>query len=80
MSVGSFPTRAEAKALAVRLCTADPSAGVLYSSEITSLNPGYRVAHSNPFPTQDAAGQRADRLQALGFAGAEPRWIAPLRP
>ena len=71
--VGSFETRAEAEDLGVRLCTGGLSAGVLFSSDYRSLNPGFWVTHSGFFLDRRQAAQEAVRLRGLGLAGAYPR-------
>ena len=71
--VGSFQTRTEAEDLGVRLCTGSLSAGVLFSSDYRSLNPGYWVTHSGFFLNRGEAAQEAVRLQGIGLAGAYPR-------
>jgi hypothetical protein len=71
--VGSFQTLEEAEDLGVRMCTAGLSAGVVLTSEYSSLNPGYWVTHSGSFSDRWQAANEAERLRSIGFDGAYPR-------
>ncbi len=52
-------------------------AGVLFSSDYSSLRPGYRVVFSGVFPDDSDAEARASRAHELGYPDAYPRFVAP---
>ncbi len=51
--------------------------GILYSSDWSSLNPGFRVLYQGPFDTRDEANRTAVAAQANGYEFAYPRNVAP---
>jgi predicted nucleic acid-binding Zn ribbon protein len=73
--VASEPTRAKAEADKCKLQAAGEPAGVLNSSDFSSLKPGYWVAFSGVFSSQSAAASQAAKLRP-SFPGAYPRHIA----
>jgi hypothetical protein len=52
-------------------------AGVLFSTEFSSLRPGYWVVFSGTFSGEDAAAGRAARARELGYVDAYPRFVSP---
>jgi predicted Ser/Thr protein kinase len=73
--VASKKNRAEAQAAADRAAALGP-AGVLRSSDYSSLRPGYWVAFVGPLQGPKVASRAAAALRKNGFAGAYPRMIA----
>lgn len=51
--------------------------GILYSSDYSSLRPGYWVVFSGSFSGLSEAELRAEEAQELGFDGAYPRLVEP---
>jgi hypothetical protein len=51
-------------------------AGVLHSSDYSSLQPGYWVVFSGDFPNTEDAEARADHAHELGYSDAYPRFVA----
>lgn len=52
-------------------------AGILYSSDYSSLRPGYWVVFSGDFPDDQGAEARASHAHELGYPDAYPRFVAP---
>ncbi len=52
-------------------------AGIFYSSDYSSLRPGYWVVFSGDFPDDDGAEARASHAHELGYPDAYPRLVAP---
>lgn len=52
-------------------------AGVLYSSNFSSLNPGYWIVFSGSFASSSEAAQRARRARSLGYTDSYPRFVSP---
>jgi hypothetical protein len=52
-------------------------AGVLYSSNFSSLRPGYWVVFSGDFAGSDEAAGRAGEARRLGYSDSYPRLVAP---
>jgi hypothetical protein len=73
-SVGS---QSEAESIQSRATAEGLDAGVLYSSEFSSLRPGYWVVFSGQFLSQPDASARAERAKSLGYSDAYPRFVAP---
>ncbi len=51
--------------------------GILYSSDWSTLNPGFRVLYQGPFDTRDEANRAAVAAQGNGYEFAYPRHVAP---
>lgn len=51
--------------------------GLLYSSNWSTLNPGFRVLYQGPFDTRDEANRVAVAAQRNGYEFAYPRHVAP---
>ena len=73
--VGSFARRTEADRAAERLSSAGFAAGVLFSTDYPTLNPGYWCAYSGRLVNRESAVRTAARLQAAGFTGAYAREV-----
>jgi hypothetical protein len=52
-------------------------AGVLLSSDYSSLRPGYWVVFSGVFPNAVGAEERAEHAHELGYSEAYPRFVSP---
>jgi hypothetical protein len=73
--VASVTTRADAEAAAARLRNQGLPGDVLFSSDYSSLTPGYWVAFSGNFANRSEADQQSKLAQAAGFAGAYAREV-----
>jgi Protein kinase domain/SPOR domain len=52
-------------------------AGVLYSSNFSSLKPGYWVVFSGDFASSAEAASRASEARSLGYSDSYPRLVSP---
>lgn len=52
-------------------------AGILYSSNFSSLNPGYWVVYTGEFPSRSAALAQAERVRRAGYEDAYARQVVP---
>jgi hypothetical protein len=75
--LASVSSNAEARAVQAEATGRGLDAGVLYSSDFSSLRPGYYVVFSGAFPTVADAAVRVERAQTLGYSDAYPRFVAP---
>jgi hypothetical protein len=75
--LASVSSHAEARAVQAEATGRGLDAGVLYSSDFSSLRPGYYVVFSGAFPTVADAAIRVERAQTLGYSDAYPRFVAP---
>jgi serine/threonine-protein kinase len=75
--LASVSTEAEAKAKQQQATNSGIDTGVLYSSDYSSLRPGYWVVFSGDFPSNAEANTRALQAKAAGFSDAYPRYVAP---
>jgi hypothetical protein len=75
--VGSLQSEAEARALQRQASDRGLDAGVLFSSDYSSLRPGYWVVFSGNFDSVSEAAARVARAQQLGYSDAYPRFVAP---
>lgn len=50
--------------------------GILFSSDYSSLNPGYWVVFSGTYQTSDGASERANYAQSLGYTDTYPRFVS----
>lgn len=64
-----------ARATARRAAEAGVPAGVLDSSDYSSLNPGFQVVFAGEFDSAEEAQQAAERYAGLGFAGGYARFV-----
>jgi hypothetical protein len=75
--LASLSTEAEARERQREATSAGLDAGVLFSSDFSSLRPGYWVVFSGDFASSDGADARTARAKELGYADAYPRFVAP---
>ncbi len=73
--VSSEGDEATAQALAAELTERGFDSGVLRSDDHTSLEPGFWVAYTGPFPDAAAAAQDRDELVAAGYPAAYVRCV-----
>ncbi|MGH3430268.1 MAG: SPOR domain-containing protein, partial [Mycobacteriales bacterium] len=52
-------------------------AGVLFSSNFSSLTPGYWIVFSGAFASSDEALARAHLARSLGYSDSYPRYVSP---
>lgn len=52
-------------------------AGILHSSNYSSLKPGYWVVFSGTYDSSERAGERASYAKSLGYSSAYPRFVSP---
>lgn len=71
----STNTAEGAQATARQAAEASIPAGVLDSSDFSSLNPGFQVVFAGEFDSAEEAQQEAERYAGLGFAGGYPRFV-----
>jgi hypothetical protein len=74
--VSSIRSLSEATATKGRVQASGQPAGVLESSDFSTLRPGYYVVFSGVFDTQAEAAAQSRRLEG-SFPGSYPRRIAP---
>ena len=75
--IESTDSVAKANEIKTQALDAGLDAGLLYSSDYGSLNPGYWVVFSGDFQTATEANSRVSDAKDLGFDGAYPRFIRP---
>lgn len=75
--LASLGSEAEARSAQAAASRRGLDAGVLYSSEFSSLRPGYWVVFSGVFPDVRGATARASRAHELGYTDAYSRFVAP---
>lgn len=75
--LASLSSEAEANEVEAEARGRGLDAGILYSSDYSSLRPGYWVVFSGDFPNDDGAEARAAHAHELGYPGAYPRFVAP---
>lgn len=73
----SADTEADARATARTAVDSGLDAGVLYSSDFSSLRAGYWVVFSGVFGSSEDAARRQSRARSLGFSGAYVRFVSP---
>lgn len=64
-----------ARSTARQAAQAGIPAGVLDSSDYSSLNPGFQVVFAGEFDRAEEAQEAAERYAGLGFAGGYPRFV-----
>jgi hypothetical protein len=74
--LGSMSTETAARAVQARATAAGLDAGVLYSSDFSSLRAGYWVVFSGVFDTHGGTAGRVARAHDLGFSDAYPRFVS----
>lgn len=75
--LASLSSEAEASSVEAEATGHGLDAGVLYSSDYSSLRPGYWVVFSGDFTDDDGAEARAAHAKQLGYPDAYPRFVAP---
>lgn len=75
--LGAFSSEENARAFQREAAELGLDVGVLYSSNFSSLRPGYWVVFSGAFTTQDEAAAQVARAQQLGYADSYPRFVSP---
>lgn len=75
--LGAFSIEENARARQHEATERGLDAGVLFSSEFTSLRPGYWVVFSGTFDSQEQAAARATRARGLGYSDSYPRFVSP---
>lgn len=75
--LGAFSSEENARTLQREATELGLDAGVLYSSNFSSLRPGYWVVFSGTFSDHDGAAARAARAQELGYSDSYPRFVSP---
>ena len=75
--LASKTSETEARATQRRASNAGLDAGILVSSEFSSLRPGYWVVFSGSYSSQQQAAERQARARTLGFGDAYVRFVAP---
>jgi len=75
--LASLSSEAEANSIQAEATAGGLDAGVLYSSNFSSLRPGYWVVFSGVFPDASGAATRTTRAHELGYADAYPRFVSP---
>jgi hypothetical protein len=75
--LASDASRLQARAEQAEASGRGLDAGVLFSTDFSSLRPGYWVVFSGSFASQEAAASRAARAHELGYSDAYPRFVSP---
>jgi hypothetical protein len=75
--LASVSSEAEARSIETEATGRGLDAGVLFSSDYSSLRPGYWVVFSGVYPNAEGAETRASRAHELGYSDAYPRFVAP---
>ncbi|MBK5231588.1 MAG: SPOR domain-containing protein [Thermoleophilia bacterium] len=75
--LASLGSESEASAFQSEASSAGLDAGILNSSDFSSLNPGYWVVFSGTFDSSDGAADRASYAKSLGYGSAYPRLVSP---
>lgn len=75
--LGAFSTEAGAQNWQRKAEARGLEAGVLYSSNYSSLSPGYWVVFSGRFASVEAADARAAQARALDFPGSYAKEVSP---
>ena len=75
--LASVASDSEARSIQTEATGKGLDAGVLFSSEYSSLRPGYWVVFSGIFQSTGEAAERADHAHELGYSDAYPRFVSP---
>lgn len=75
--LGAFSSEESARTRQGEASELGLDAGVLYSSNFSSLRPGYWVVFSGTFNSQEEAAARAVRARELGYSDSYPRFVSP---
>lgn len=74
--LGAFSVESNARARQSEATARGIDAGVLWSSDYSSLTPGYWVVFSGTFPSSAEAAARASRAKELGYSDSYPRFVS----
>lgn len=74
--LGAFSVESNAWARQREATDRGLDAGVLWSSDYSSLTPGYWVVFSGSFPSSAEAAERASRAKELGYTDSYPRFVS----
>jgi hypothetical protein len=75
--LASVSSEGEARSIQTEATGKGLDAGVLFSSDYSSLRPGYWVVFSGVFQNADGAEERAEHAHELGYSEAYPRFVSP---
>jgi serine/threonine protein kinase len=75
--LGAFSSEWRAESFQAEATERGLDAGVLYSSNFSSLKPGYWVVFSGSFASSSEAAARAQRARSLGYSDSYPRFVSP---
>ena len=75
--LASVSSEGQARSIQAEATGEGLDAGVLFSSDYSSLRPGYWVVFSGAFRDVDGAEARADHAHELGYSEAYPRFVSP---
>jgi hypothetical protein len=75
--LGAFSSEENARRRQSEATELGLDAGVLYSSNFSSLRPGYWVVFSGAFAGEEEAAARAARARELGYSDSYPRFVSP---
>jgi serine/threonine protein kinase len=75
--LGAFTVEEHARVRQSEAVERGLEAGVLYSSNFSSLTPGYWVVFSGSFRSIEEAAARAREAQSIGFTDSYPKLVAP---
>lgn len=75
--LGAFSSEENAQARQREATGRGLDAGLLYSSEFSSLTPGYWIVFSGRFSSESEAAAQARRARALGYSDSYPRFVSP---
>ena len=74
--LGAFSVESNAWARQREATARGLDAGVLWSSDYSSLTPGYWIVFSGSFPSSAEAAERASRAKELGYSDSYPRFVS----
>jgi hypothetical protein len=75
--LASVSSEGEARSIQTEATGKGLDAGVLFSSDYSSLRPGYWVVFSGVFQDSEGAEGRAGHAHELGYSDAYPRFVSP---
>lgn len=74
--LGAFSVESNAWARQREATARGLDAGVLWSSDYSSLTPGYWIVFSGSFPSSAEAAERASHAKELGYSDSYPRFVS----
>jgi cell division septation protein DedD len=75
--LGAFSNEENARVRQREATEVGLDAGVLYSSNFSSLRPGFWVVFSGTFTNHEEAEARVSRARELGYTDSYPRFVSP---